>query len=118
MDFVEQRNGHAERDEVVAPDPLVLEVVLDRELGQLRREGVRELHGTCHRVRHFAAADAAGAFWGGDKRRVRRCQAGQGEQKGVRLDLWAVRFRRGLRKPPRDRTDRSVKASYCYVMLS
>uniref|UniRef100_A0A2M4D9F7 Putative secreted protein n=1 Tax=Anopheles darlingi TaxID=43151 RepID=A0A2M4D9F7_ANODA len=52
VDLVEQRNGHSERDEVVAPNPLVLKVVLNRELRQLRREGVREFHGTGDRVRH------------------------------------------------------------------
>lgn len=55
MDLVEQRNGHSERDEVVAPDPLVLEVMLDRKLCQLRRKGVREFHRAGNWIRHFAA---------------------------------------------------------------
>lgn len=59
-DLVEQRDGQTECDKVVAPDPLVLEVVLDRELGQLGGEGVRELHRARRRLRHLDLLDFRG----------------------------------------------------------
>uniref|UniRef100_A0A8D8MKC0 (northern house mosquito) hypothetical protein n=1 Tax=Culex pipiens TaxID=7175 RepID=A0A8D8MKC0_CULPI len=59
-DLVEQRDGQTECDKVVAPDPLILEVVLDRELGQLGGEGVRELHRARRRLRHLDLLDSRG----------------------------------------------------------
>jgi hypothetical protein len=44
VDFVEDRDGDSDSDQVVAPDPVVLDVVLQRELGDFRREGVWILH--------------------------------------------------------------------------
>lgn len=44
VDFVEDWDAHSEGDEVVAPNPLVLDVILQWELGDLSREGVWIFH--------------------------------------------------------------------------
>lgn len=44
VEFVEDWERQSEGDEIVAPDPLVLDVVLQGELGDLRAEGVRKFH--------------------------------------------------------------------------
>lgn len=44
VDFVEDWKRQSKSDEIVAPDPLVLDVELQRELSDLRAEGVREFH--------------------------------------------------------------------------
>lgn len=58
VDLVEDWDAQAESDEVVAPDPLVLDVVFQGELGDLSREGVREFHRasdgfSCWHFSHF-----------------------------------------------------------------
>lgn len=45
-DLVEHGNASDAGNEVVAPDPLILNVVLKRELGNLSGEGVWISHGT------------------------------------------------------------------------
>jgi len=57
LDFVEDGRRQTQSDEPVLPDPLVVDVPLERELGDLGREGVGKLHGTTHGssgVRHRA----------------------------------------------------------------
>lgn len=59
-DLVEQRGRYDQSDGIVPPDPLLLDMELQWKLGELRAKGVRELHGTAHRlsggVRHVDAA--------------------------------------------------------------
>lgn len=52
MDLVEDWDGERNSNHPVAPDPLVLNVVLQRELRDLGRKRVRELHGATRRLRH------------------------------------------------------------------
>jgi hypothetical protein len=46
VDFVEDWHGNSKGDEIVTPDPVVLDVVFEWELGNFSREGVWELHWT------------------------------------------------------------------------
>lgn len=48
LDFVENGDRASKSNEVVFPDPLVVDVPLQGELGNLSREGVRVLHGATH----------------------------------------------------------------------
>lgn len=52
MDFVKHWYGDGNPDHPVAPDPLVLDVVLHGELRDLRGDGVGVLHGASWSVRH------------------------------------------------------------------
>lgn len=46
INFVEDRNAQADGNEVVSPDPVVLNVEFKRKLGNFGCEGVREFHRT------------------------------------------------------------------------
>lgn len=46
--LVEDRNRQTKGKEVVAPDPLILNVVLQWELSDFGRKGVREFHGVAN----------------------------------------------------------------------
>lgn len=48
LDLVENWNGESKGNNVVLPDPLVADVPLQWELGNLCSEGVRVLHGATH----------------------------------------------------------------------
>lgn len=52
-DLVEDWDAQSYGDEVVLPDPLVVEVMFNWELGDLCREGVGEFHRTSWSVCHF-----------------------------------------------------------------
>lgn len=58
VDLVEHRDAESEGDEVVAPDPLVLDMEFQWELCDLGREGVWEFHGAsggcCWCFRHLS----------------------------------------------------------------
>jgi len=65
-DLVEHGHAGHGRNEVVAPDPLVLDVVLDGELGYLRGESVWVAHGA-------SSGFLGSSFVGHGSRGIRSC---------------------------------------------